>query len=59
MAKNQILKCTSCGKYTMKELCGCGSKAVSPKPPKYSPEDKYGDYRRKVKHDDLVSKGLL
>ena len=59
MAKNQILKCTGCGKYTMKESCSCGSKAVSPKPPKYSPEDKYGEYRRKVKHDDLVSKGLL
>ncbi len=59
MTKNQILKCTGCGKYTMKESCICGSKALSPKPPKFSPEDKYGEYRRKVKHDELVSKGLL
>ncbi len=29
------------------------------KPPKYSPEDKYGDYRRKAKKEELITKGLL
>ena len=54
-----ILKCTKCAKYVLSELCECGGKAVTPKPPKYSPEDKYGEYRRKVKHSDLVDKNLV
>jgi H/ACA ribonucleoprotein complex subunit 3 len=44
-----ILKCSKCGKYTMQESCSCGGKAVNPKPAKYSPEDKMGEYRRKAK----------
>jgi H/ACA ribonucleoprotein complex subunit 3 len=44
----KIKKCESCGTYTMKEKCPkCGGKAISPQPPKYSPEDRYGKYRRK------------
>ena len=44
-----ILKCTSCRNYTMKEECSCGGKAVSAKPAKYSPEDRFGKYRRLAK----------
>lgn len=41
-----ILKCMKCNTYTMKETCGaCGSKTLSPKPPKYSPIDQYAKYR--------------
>lgn len=58
MAKH-ILKCISCSSYTMKETCSCGGKAVTSKPPKYSPEDKYGEYRREVKKKELVEKELL
>jgi H/ACA ribonucleoprotein complex subunit 3 len=55
-----IFKCQSCGAYTMQEKCPkCGSEAVNPKPPKYSPEDAYGEYRRKAKKESLISKGLL
>ncbi len=54
-----ILKCTKCDNYTMSESCECGGKAVTPKPPKYSPEDKYAEYRRKVKKDDLIKKNLI
>ena len=54
-----ILKCMSCGDYTLKEKCKCGGKAVTPKPAKYTPEDKYGKYRREVKKDDLIKKELL
>ncbi len=43
----------------MKELHDCGSKAVPVRPPKYSPEDKYGKYRREAKKDQLKQKGLL
>jgi len=44
-----ILKCENCGKYTMKDVCACGSKSLTPKPAKFSIEDKYGSYRRKAK----------
>lgn len=33
----------------MKDVCGCGNKAITPKPAKFSPDDKYGSYRRKAK----------
>jgi H/ACA ribonucleoprotein complex subunit 3 len=55
-----ILKCNACGIYSLKEECkNCGGIAVIPKPPKYSPEDKYSKYRRIVKEPALVEKGLL
>jgi len=48
-----LLKCPGCNAYTMKEHCpNCSAKALSPKPPKYSPEDKYGHYRRIVKEEE-------
>lgn len=44
----------------MKEICPkCGSKAVNPKPPKFSLEDKFGRYRRKAKRAMLEKEGLL
>ncbi|MFH1440338.1 MAG: RNA-protein complex protein Nop10 [Candidatus Woesearchaeota archaeon] len=54
-----ILKCNKCSKYTMKEKCECGGKAVEAKPPKYSPEDKYGKYRREVKQEEREKKGII
>ncbi|NLI61797.1 MAG: RNA-protein complex protein Nop10 [Methanosarcinaceae archaeon] len=45
--KGKILKCKSCNLYTLKIKCPkCGKKASSPKPMRYSPEDKWGKYRR-------------
>lgn len=46
-----ILKCLKCNNYGLTEKCDCGEKRVRPKPPKYSPEDKYGGYRRKWKEE--------
>ncbi|MDP3640360.1 MAG: RNA-protein complex protein Nop10 [Nanoarchaeota archaeon] len=58
MATPHIRKCDSCGKYTLKEQCpSCGSSTLQPRPPKFSPEDKYGDYRRQVKKEELKEKG--
>ena len=54
-----ILKCEICGRYTMKEKCACNGKAITPKPAKFSPEDKYGSYRRKFKTNEFKEKGLL
>ncbi|MFO7992157.1 MAG: RNA-protein complex protein Nop10 [Thermoplasmata archaeon] len=52
---NRIKKCSRCGRYTLSDQCPeCGGKTINPKPPKYSPEDRYGSYRReqKKKHSD-------
>ena len=54
-----ILKCEDCGKYTMKDVCACGGKALTPKPAKFSIEDKYGSYRRKAKLNVFKKEGLI
>ena len=52
--------CKKCNKYTMSETCKvCGDKTVTTKPPKFSPDDKYADVRRKVKREELEKTGLL
>jgi len=43
----------------MMERCSCGGSAVTVKPAKYSPEDKYGKYRRETQKKELEEKGLL
>jgi H/ACA ribonucleoprotein complex subunit 3 len=53
-----ILKCGVCGRYTLKSDC-CGKRTINPKPMKYSPQDPYGEYRRKVKKPELEKEGLL
>lgn len=59
MAKH-IFRCSSCGQYTMKEKCPkCQKDTFSPKPPKYSPDDQYGGYRRKAKRQEYEEKGLI
>jgi len=44
-------KCIKCGRYTLNnEKCPiCGSKVILAHPPRFSPVDKYGEYRRKLK----------
>jgi len=40
-------KCKACNIYTFKDFCPkCNSQTVDPSPPKFSPADKYGKYRR-------------
>lgn len=46
-----ILKCPTCQSYGLSSKCPCGEKRVSPKPAKYSPEDRYGSYRRAAKKE--------
>jgi H/ACA ribonucleoprotein complex subunit 3 len=47
----QLYKCTICNEYTLNQKAcpKCGGSVSDPKPPKYSPQDKYGSYRRKAK----------
>lgn len=55
-----IMKCPNCGRYTMKAVCdNCGEKTVTPVPPKYSPDDKFGEYRRRAKRQMFEKEGLL
>ncbi|WP_067259930.1 RNA-protein complex protein Nop10 [Methanobrevibacter cuticularis] len=52
-------KCNSCNIYTIKDICpDCGGKLNVIYPPKYSIEDKYGKYRRKLKKEVLQEKLL-
>ncbi|MBI4154625.1 RNA-protein complex protein Nop10 [Candidatus Woesearchaeota archaeon] len=48
--KIEIRKCPKCLEYTLKSLCEkCKSVTITIKPAKYSPEDRYGRYRRLAK----------
>ena len=46
----RIRKCGSCATYTLSESCPkCAGKTLTAHPPKFSPEDKYAEYRRKAR----------
>jgi len=50
--KVRIRKCGNCGRYTLKETCPkCNSKTFIPIPPRFSPEDPYGKYRRMLRKE--------
>jgi H/ACA ribonucleoprotein complex subunit 3 len=51
--KFKMKKCKSCGEYTLKDNCPCKGEVGVIYPPKYSPEDKYGKYRRILKKTAL------
>lgn len=45
----RMRKCEKCGEYTFKQSCpNCSIETQNPAPPKFSPEDKYGEYRRRM-----------
>ncbi|AXV37547.1 MAG: RNA-protein complex protein Nop10 [Methanobacteriaceae archaeon] len=53
--KMKMKRCKSCGEYTLESICQyCGGDLGEIFPPKYSPEDKYGKYRRKLKKQLLL-----
>ena len=55
MASVLMKRCTSCKEYTLQETCPrCGAKAKPNRPAKFSPEDQYGEYRRKLKKLDAA-----
>ncbi|MDR2944620.1 MAG: RNA-protein complex protein Nop10 [Methanosarcinales archaeon] len=52
----RIKKCLSCGRYTLSDICpDCGGGCVSPKTASYSPEDRYGKYRRIYRQNLILS----
>ncbi|MCL2143054.1 MAG: RNA-protein complex protein Nop10 [Methanomassiliicoccaceae archaeon] len=52
-----LKKCSVCGEYTMNDVCGCGSPAITALPAKYSPDDRYGEYRRKAIREEYGENG--
>ena len=48
--RSSISQCKECNVFTLESTCTkCSSKTSNPLPPKFSPEDKYGKYRRMLK----------
>jgi H/ACA ribonucleoprotein complex subunit 3 len=58
--KTLLRKCKVCGKYTIKDICSCGNETIVPIPPRFSPQDRFGEYRRRLKkiaqHDSDIPK---
>lgn len=54
-----IYKCSSCNKYTMKEVCACGNGTLLARPLKYTPDDRMAIYRRKAKLEEYGRRGLI
>lgn len=49
MVQTKFRKCPACGLYTLKGACSkCGGPTRNPLPPRFSPKDPYGKYRRLV-----------
>ena len=47
LMKSALRKCKGCGTYSTKDVCPeCGEQTVCAVPPRYSPDDRYGEYRR-------------
>ncbi len=51
-----ILRCGRCNGYGLLEACPCGGARRPVKPPKYSPQDKWGEYRRRAKAQQAPQK---
>ncbi|MDO8556229.1 MAG: RNA-protein complex protein Nop10 [Nanoarchaeota archaeon] len=55
----EIFFCAACEKYTLKVSCpSCSSKTLSPCPPRYSPLDKWGKWRRLAKKEQNTEKDI-
>jgi len=49
------MKCETCSIYTLKSRCPrCKKETSTPHPPKFSPEDRYGKYRRALKREKFL-----
>ncbi|MCJ7572569.1 MAG: RNA-protein complex protein Nop10 [Candidatus Thermoplasmatota archaeon] len=45
-----LLYCKNCNDYTLDENCHrCNNKSITKNPPRFSPQDNYGRYRRELK----------
>jgi len=53
-----LRRCGNCKRYTLnKEKCpSCGGAVYVPHPAKFSPDDKYAKYRRRLSEEQCESK---
>jgi len=49
---NLIQYCAECNQFTLEKYCAKGHETHSPKPGKFSIEDRYGHWRRKYKEQN-------
>ncbi|MFW3146283.1 MAG: RNA-protein complex protein Nop10 [Thermoplasmatota archaeon] len=55
--RSRIRKCGKCGMYTLSQTCSeCAIPTLNTFPPRYSPEDRYGKYRRMYYRDSQDEK---
>ncbi|MFL2941169.1 MAG: RNA-protein complex protein Nop10 [Candidatus Poseidoniales archaeon] len=52
--RSSLLHCKACHLFTLNNFCGkCNARTSNPLPPKFSPEDKYGKYRRMLREKSV------
>ena len=45
--RSDLRRCTKCGRYGLDDTCSaCSSPNSTPVPMRFSPDDRYGEYRR-------------
>ena len=48
-----MFRCQACHRYTLEPKCPvCGEASMNPMPARFSPQDKYGAYRRAMKQSN-------
>lgn len=58
MSPVTLLRCRQCGRYTLRQGCpSCGAPTDRPGPARYSPEDRYGTYRRALRRATAREEG--
>lgn len=55
----RIRYCLDCKEYTMYQSCpSCGKGTILSGPQRFSPEDRYGEYRRRAKKEALRKEAM-
>ncbi|MFO8132699.1 MAG: RNA-protein complex protein Nop10 [Thermoplasmatota archaeon] len=50
--RHMMRYCSSCQEYTLEDCCPrCGQRTDTPEPARFSPQDPYGEYRRRLKKE--------
>lgn len=56
--KSSLRKCPKCGAYSTKDKCqSCDVNTITAHPAKFSPDDRYGEYRRKSIKEEYGENG--
>jgi H/ACA ribonucleoprotein complex subunit 3 len=53
--KSLLFRCDHCKRYTLQNVCPhCQQPTLNPAPPRFSPEDRYGKYRRQLRKEQNI-----